>query len=249
MTFILTSFLRFCYRDEDNDLCPTAIGNKNNIRTNIKKHILKSESIVIISNDPNDYERNDEVSSVLLDSFKLSGMQFKTVTVLDNRTKKHAKEIVKNADLIILLGGEIISQIKFFNKIKLGKLFKKHSGLVIGISAGAMNLCKDVYNFPEEESEFDQPRWVKGIGVFDSPYIPHFDGRRKKYQNSDDEFDVVKDYILPASSGKEFIGQPNDSYILINDGKAQYYGTHYLIKNGKVEKFSLFSDAGAVKIV
>ena len=236
MAFILASYLRFCGRDEDDDRWAIAIENKNSILSNIKKYTPKTESVVTVANDPADYDRNDEISDILFDSLEMSGLKFKTTIVLDNRNKKHAKEIIENADLVILLGGEIVGQIKFFEKIKLEKWLQNHKGLTIGISAGAMNLCKDIYNFPEEISELNQKRWIKGLGFYSGPFIPHFDGKRKEYQNSDGELDIVGGYILPASKKKEFIGQPNDSYIVINGDKVKYYGTHYIIKNGKVEK-------------
>ena len=118
------------------------------------------------------------------------------------------------------------------------EIFNNYKGLVIGVSAGTMNLCKTVANFPEELVDLDEPRWLSGLGFYDGIVIPHFDGENIAYQIPCDEIDVVNDYILPLSKDKEFIGLPNGSYVLIdNNGSVNYYGDVYKISNGAVTKY------------
>ncbi len=118
------------------------------------------------------------------------------------------------------------------------KLLENFKGLVIGISAGTMNLCKTIYNFPEEISDLDEPRWFDGLGFCDDIIIPHFDGENKIYQlDFEGLLNVVDDYVLPASYEKDFIGITNNSYILVdNDGNKQYFGPTYKISKGNVTK-------------
>lgn len=126
-------------------------------------------------------------------------------------------------------------QLNFFNQINLKEILKNFDGLLIGISAGTMNLCKTVANFPEEECDLAEPRWLEGLGFYDKTVIPHFDGENLKYQ-IECEIDLVKDWILPMSFKEPFIGIPNDSYILIDGNKIKFYGNMYLIDAGKVSK-------------
>lgn len=125
---------------------------------------------------------------------------------------------------------------KFFKEIGLRDIIKQIKGVVIGISAGTMNMCDTVYNFPEEVTDLDEPRMFDGLGLCQDIIIPHFDG--KTYQlDFEGLLDVVNDFVLPASHEKDFIGFPNDSYILIDDhGKKSYHGTFYKISKGKVSK-------------
>jgi len=236
-TFILASGLHYYIKDEAEKRYPIPLEDREGILTNIKKHVPKLDSIVYIGNNPANYERSDERGLCLFESFDMAGMKFKTKTILDNRTKKRAKKIIEKADLIILAGGKIICQMDFFKEIGLRELLENHEGLVIGTSAGAMNLCVDVLNFPEEADDMGQPLWAKGLGFYDVILIPHFDGETKTYQLPCEEVNVVNDYILPASVEKELIGQPDDSYILVDRDGVKFFGMHYIIKNKKVTKY------------
>lgn len=238
MAFILASWLRTNQKDECGVRHPIPLTDINQILTNIKKYTSKTDSLVWIANDPSDYENNDIRGNCVFDSFDLSGFKFKKRTILDNRNKKQAKEIVENADLIILPGGKVICQINFLKEIKLKALLKNFKGLIMGTSAGAMNLCKVVCNFPDEIADLGQPLWTKGLGFYNKIIIPHFDGETKQYQFPCEEMDIANDYILPASMKKELIWLPNDSYILIED-TIKFFGTYYKIKNKKIKRFNV----------
>lgn len=69
---------------------------------------------------------------------------------------------------------------------------KSHKGLTIGVSAGAMNLCKTVANFSEEKSDLSDPIWFDGMGLFGG-VIPHFDGKTAKCQFDCEDIDIVGD--------------------------------------------------------
>ena len=239
MTIILSSILATHYYDEQGNKCPTPLGDDNGILTEIFARVKNRGRAVYVTNDPFDTEHNDISAPPVFEGLSLSGLSFKENIILDCRNESDAKSIISGADLVILSGGKILCQREFFGRIKLDKILEEYSGLVIGISAGTMNLCKTVANFPEERSDLGQPLWVEGLGFFDGIIIPHFDGETKSYQLPCDEIDVIGDYVLPLSKGKTFIGLPNLSYILIDDGgKATARGTMYTISDGKVEKLN-----------
>lgn len=193
--------------------------------------------VVFIANNPNNIEENDIKIQPILESFDQSGLKFKEKILLDKRNCQHYKEILANADLLILSGGKCLCENKFLKKIKLKKFLKSYQGLAIGISAGTMNLCKIVANFPEELADIKEPRWLKGLGFYDEIIIPHFDGEAIKYQIQCDEVDLINDYILPMSNKKDLLGIPNGSYILINNEvKVEYFGAMYNITKGIVKK-------------
>lgn len=97
-----------------------------------------------------------------------------------------------------------------------------------------MNLCEQVYNYPEEDSEVGGQKWYDGIGLCKYIIIPHFN-----LQNGNEfcfgNFNLLKDYYLPQSMSKKLYALTNGAYILIEDN-AIVYGESYVIQNGKVEK-------------
>ncbi len=237
MAIILTSRLDTNSIDELGNRIAHAIKDENQILTNIKRFVKSKNRVVFVSNNPNSIEVNDSRSQAVFKSLDLSGIKFKEKILLDNRNFKHHKEILAGADLLILSGGKCLCQMKFFKKFKFKKFLKKYEGLTVGISAGTMNLCKIVANFPEEIADLKEPRWYKGLNFCDDIIIPHFDGENIKYQIECNEIDLINDYILPLSNKRNLLGIPNGSYVLIdNDGIKTYYGEMYNISKGKVTK-------------
>ena len=214
------------------------MSDENGILRNIKKRLKKTDSLVVVANDPNDFEDNGKKIKTVAESFDKTGIKFKHAAILDARNRGNAEEIIRAADLIILSGGKCLVQNRFFKEIDLGRLIKNYRGVIIGVSAGTMNLCKTVANFPEEESDLQDPRWFDGLGFFDGIIIPHFDGETLTYQLDCGEMNVVSDYILPMSKEKEFIGLSNDAYIIVdNDGKTSYFGDIYKIVDEAVARY------------
>lgn len=238
MAIILASSLDTYTKDELGNRIAHPLEDENKILTNIKRFVKNTNRVVYIANDPKSIEENDIRVIPFFESLDQTGLKFKEKILLDKRNYKNYKEILSGANLLILSGGKCLCQNKFLRKIKLKKFLKNYNGLAIGISAGAMNLCKTVANFPEELIDLKEPRWLKGLNLFDGIIIPHFDGENVKYQYECEEVDLIHDYVLPMANKKAFIGIPNGSYILIdNEWQTEYYGDMYKISKGKVEKF------------
>lgn len=238
MIALLTSKLATYEKDENGNKIPIALKNENEILANIKTFLKARNRIVYVANFQNDFEENDFRSSIIFESFKKAGIDFKEKFVLDARNKDKAKEIVGDANLIILSGGKCTSQLEFFEEINLKSMLEKFNGVVIGISAGTMNLCETVANFPEDVSDISSPRWLSGLGFVNEIIIPHFDGETKTYQIECGDFDVVKKYIIPMSKNKNFLALPNGSYLLFENGKQKIFGVAYRIINKKIIKIN-----------
>jgi peptidase E len=115
---------------------------------------------------------------------------------------------------------------------------KRSAALVVGGSAGAMNLCRQVFNFPERPEQVDgrleSEYFLNGLGFFDKILVPHFNNNREiKYGES--ELDIFPQFILPLSRGREFLAFDDDSYILLTTKKralaAEYFGEFYIVKD------------------
>ena len=239
MAFILASLLKTHYYTDAGERVAVALINENGILDEIKRFVPSADSLVVVANDPFDFADTDDKLAVTVESFDKAGIKFKRATALDERNKADAEKIIGAASLIILSGGKCWRQKKFFDEIKLNRLLKSHNGLTIGVSAGAMNLCNTVANFPEEKIDLNDPMWFDGMGFFDGIVIPHFDGETGQYQFPSDEIDIVGDYVLPMSHKRDFLGIPNGSYITVTpDGKAVYHGDFYSISKGVVTKIA-----------
>jgi len=237
--FFLTSYLKTHIKDEQNNRISIPLDNENNILTNIKKYLNGNKRIVYVANHPGFLEENDIKAKTTFESFDKTGIFFEEKFILDNRNKEKAQEIISKANLVILNGGKCLCQNNFFKEINLKDIFANFNGLVIGISAGTMNLCETIANFPEDLIDLEEPRWLKGLGFCKHIIIPHFDGETKTYQSSHNEINILDDYIYPLSNEKEFIALPNGSYILIDNNKnLSFWGNVYKISNSIVTKIN-----------
>lgn len=238
MTFILASLLRTHYYDDAGDRVAVELVNENGIADEIKRLVPSADSLVTVANDPLDFADNDEKLKVTAESFDMAGMKFKRAISLDARNKADAEKIISAASLIILSGGKCWRQKRFFDEIELKRLLKSRQGLTIGVSAGAMNLCGTVANFPEEKIDLNDPTWFDGMGFFDGVIIPHFDGETGQYQFPSDEIDIIGDYVMPMSRERDFIGIPNGSFIIVAHDKITLRGDIYSISRGSIKKIN-----------
>lgn len=191
-----------------------------------------------ICSDPDSWERTDFYASFLKESFEKAGFGIENYRTLDGRNAEHAAELIKDSDLIVLSGGHVPTQNKFFHKIGLRGLMKDFSGIVIGISAGSMNSAEVVYAQPEEEGEAVDPgyrKFLTGLGLTKTMLLPHYQ------EVKDDVLDglrVFEDVTYPDSMGRTFYAIPDGSYLFIEDGREELRGEAYRIKDGVIERIS-----------
>ena len=74
-----------------------------------------------IASDPIDTTHNDEWGNYQKKALMNSHFLVDTFTILDDRNKEKTEELVKESDLIILGGGHVPTQNKFFREIHLKK--------------------------------------------------------------------------------------------------------------------------------
>ena len=173
------------------------------------------------SDGPDDFEFNDFIANDTKDGFEYSGFQFESFICVDDRNASQAKELIQEANFIILGGGHTPSQNRYFRDIALGDLLKDYDGVIWAISAGSMNCAETVYAAPEEDGEAVDPeykRFLTGLGL-------------------------TKTIILPDSMGRTFCYITDGSYILVKDGIEELRGEAYIVHNGKSKQLSANGDS------
>ena len=195
-----------------------------------------------ICSDPEGWEKSDFYAALTKSGFENAGFSFEQFLSLDSRNENQAAELVRKSNLLILSGGHVPTQNRFFDKIRLRGLMKDYNGVVIGISAGSMNSADIVYAQPEEEGEAIDPayqRFLSGLNLTKTSLIPHYQ------EIKDDILDglrIFEDIAYPDSMGKAFYAIPDGSYLFINDCKEELRGEAYLIKDGLITQVSSHND-------
>ena len=140
-------------------------GFKKELVKYLKKDIKKNSNIVFIATTFNNYERNDIHYNLLLKLFNDINIKFKRTSIIDNRTtKEESIDLIKESNIIFLMGGDTNKQMNSIIEYNLTNYIKKVD-LVIGVSAGSINQSKNVV-FLDEYNNNTITKY-KGLGLID----------------------------------------------------------------------------------
>lgn len=220
---------------EDGEKIGVSLDTANGFKDRILNLLSDAKNFVFICNESEYIEHNENSARFIFEELIRSGIPFKGYEVLDDRNKDNARDILSNADFVFLQGGIIATQLNFLKEIGFADIMKDSDAVVLGKSAGAMNLQDVVYNYPETNEDIGNPKWLDGLGYSKYMIIPHFNlDTGNEYCMGD--FNLLQDYYIPDSIGHILYGIPNGSYIYLEGGIYTLYGEAYTILDGNVTK-------------
>ncbi len=212
---------------------PMTINPANGLAAELRRCLPEPCRALYICSDPDSPAKMDFYAAATRAIFESGGLRFARFSTLDGRNETRAAALIRAADCLILAGGHVPTQNRFFQKIGLQALLRGFDGVLIGISAGSMNCAGTVYAQPEEEGEAVDPdyrRFLPGLGLTERMIIPH-------YQEIKDEvldgLRVIEDIACPDSVGRAFTLLPDGSYILIENGREELRGEAWLLADGE----------------
>ena len=207
--------------DKDNGF-PSEIGKR------LRENIRAKQSLVFIASSPGGHEKTDLYTRGHINWFQKAGIVFEKVDVLDDRkTARECAQLIKDASAIFLCGGTALPQMEFIRQNKLIPLLRRFDGVMMGMSAGAINMAENA--FYSADDDYGQTHIYKGIGLVDISVEPHF---------VTDNTELLEKELLPFSEKIDIYAMCDDSAIIINGSKRQYLGDIYRIKAGEIEKLS-----------
>ena len=195
--------------------------------SNIIKRMVKNPiNMVVIPADPNNFVKNDKQfygNDSVIGVFKTFKKIFPNLNIvlLDNRVSQtNGIKYLEKSNIIYLLGGNPFIQLEYLQKTKYSDIIQHTSALVMGVSAGAMNLAVNSYYSKDED--YPESIIYKGLGLTNITIDPHFD------INNLEQVNEIKD----NSKNIKIIGLPNDSAIVISDNNMEFIGKVYIFENG-----------------
>ena len=189
-----------------------------------------------VASDPEDAESTAFYADLTRREFEEAGLRFDAYRVLDGWTAAEAPALVAGSDFIVLAGGHVPTQNRFFNAIGLKALLAGWEGVLIGISAGTMNAAATVYAQPEQPGEATDPtyeRFLPGLGLTEVNVLPHYQLVKDEVL---DGLRVFEDVTYPDSLGRCFYALPDGSFLYLRDGKTELRGEAWRIADGRCEK-------------
>ena len=196
-----------------------------NLIDTLKKEIEKYENVLFICSSPDEYKINEEYANLVYKSLFLSGIKFKIMDLIDSRNWLFSRALINNADLIILMGGDPLEQMEFFNNIELKDKLKKYSKCIMGVSGGSINMASDVYC--SQDDKIESSCYYKGLGLTNIRVEPHFNINNDKR---------INDLLLQDSKKKNFVALEDDSFILIKKNNIELFGKGYYFNDGSYKQ-------------
>ncbi len=201
----------------------------NEVANYFKNDMVLYKNIVFIPANFENMEKVNGYANIDVSWFKEIGINLNGITVLnDTMTKEEMFRSIENADIIFLMGGDTLKQNDFLMKNDLKPIIKTFKKVVIGISAGAINLSNISLCSKDEEDGIEKTITYEGIGRINYTIEPHFDIDNKI---------LLQNELYPLSEKKTIYGLPNNTGVRIIDSNFEIlYGDFYKISNNEVEK-------------
>lgn len=192
----------------------------------INEIISKRNNFAFVASDFFNYhEKTDEYFNYFLNMFISNNINFNNAYVVDGRmTKEEAQQAISNADVVWLAGGNTPLQYKCFEEYDLTSTLKSTKGVIIGMSAGAINMC-DVA-ICSVTCGHTEKQIYKGLGLVKISVEPH-------YNKMD-----VSDELLEISHEHCIYGLCDEGAIIVVDDDIEFIGEVFLINKGEITQIS-----------
>ena len=124
------------------------------------------------------------------------------------------KNKIENADIIYFGGGDtikLVENLKEYNMVDLIKNAYEKGTVLVGVSAGAIMMCKEGYSDSYKlRGESDSYDFVPGLGFLDISFCPHYE------DDSDRKHDLIEDL---QDEERDVFALPNNTALKIIDNK------------------------------
>ncbi len=192
----------------------------------LQEDITDRKSIAMISSNPFLYEEEGATERSWLDQ---ADIRFDDYHLINYHVQKEdAQIIIQNASAIFLLGGDTLKQNEFLIDYELPDLIKKSRAVVMGASAGAINmsakwLCSKNFGYPVEKTTL-----YDGIGLDNFSVLSHFD--------LENNMELVQNELSALSEEINIYASNKDCAVRVKGGNIDILGNVYLMSHSKIQK-------------
>ncbi|MBO4930718.1 MAG: Type 1 glutamine amidotransferase-like domain-containing protein [Clostridia bacterium] len=171
-------------------------------------------------------EKTEKYFRYFMNMFEKADIIFEEKYVIDGRVSiEEAQKLVTEADVIWLSGGNTPVEFHYLQEYGLDSVIKQHSGVIIGMSAGSINLAKTA--ICTLSCGHTEQTIYNGIGCVDISVEPHF--VREK----------VADELIELSQKYTIYGLCDESIIVCSGKTVEFYGEIYRLTDRNIENISI----------
>lgn len=187
----------------------------------LRASMPKPEMLLLVASSPSWHEKTDRYAAAFSGLFERAGISFRAVHTLDDRTSPaDAPAWLRDADCIFLMGGNPMSQMAFLNAHGYGRAILQSGAVLVGLSAGAINMGKTALCVRDED--IPDTHIYPGLAVADITVDPHFD--------PEDQAHLAE--LLTLSARFPIYAMRDGSAIVVEGGETVCYGEITLVDGG-----------------
>ncbi len=202
-----------------------------------KNELKSTKSIVYIPGGLNPVKAKTKYVPAFVEHFKKVGIAFNEINIITpDLTPKEANKMIKSADFVMLMGGDPFEQKQLCEKVEIMDELKRFNGVMLGISAGAMLMSKNIIITPCSE-EYPDFHIEEGLNLDEISIYPHNNTSEVVYPDVLTVGDETyrKDDLLEVAHKYDsfYLLQDNNkdvSIIKSTNGKIEFYTEN----NGKI---------------
>lgn len=201
-----------------------------------KSELRDTKSIVYIPGSPEKVEKAKlKYVPAFTEHFNKVGISFENVSILAPETDKTlAKELIKNASFIMLMGGDPFKQKKMCEDLDIISDLKNFNGVMLGYSAGAMLMSKYIIITPCS-NEYPDFHIEEGMNLDGISIYPHNNTSSEDYPETLDVGDETykrEDLIMVAQEYGDYyllqdninsLGEFDISLVKSTNGELSFY--------------------------
>ncbi|GGJ80015.1 hypothetical protein GCM10008982_31880 [Anoxybacillus voinovskiensis] len=196
----------------------------------LKKDIVSRERIVFIPTTPKNILLTKKYANEIIRLFEINELVFKDVTILHSEIETTLMgNFINNADVIFLMGGDTLCQYKFLKENDLIEPITNFKGVVIGLSAGAVNMCKNAILTSVQETK--EIIIFEGLNLVDFSIEVHFD--KDSYVQKKDLLKIISENQIET-----VFGLSDTSGIRVSDKSIDFLGEKiYKVTKNKIFRY------------
>jgi len=151
--------------------------------------------------------------------FNQANIFFDEYHLIDHRTQKEdAQRFIQNASVVFLCGGDPRQQKHLLTEYELSDLIKKSNTVVMGTSAGGMNMSDEYVN---------KCTVYEGMALNHFSFEAHFDH---------DNTALIEERFPLSEKMDIYVAADKDGAVRVNGSKIDIIGNVYLISHSKIQK-------------
>lgn len=178
-------------------------------------HLTSTKNFVFVASDFKSHERTVWYMNLLVQQFAKKGIVFKREAVVDfNISRTEAIELINKADVVWLSGGPTLTQMAHINDYRLVDALQGRDGITIGMSAGSINMAKQVVLAKDINDNVPELSIYNGIGLVDFNIEPHLNEASPEHMRD----------IHEAAQHSTIYGLYDESFIVDIAGERTFCG-------------------------